>query len=108
MTTNGIVFSIDDKKYIIDNEFNDVMKALIKTTKEIGNDKQVKLIRNCLSNKFDLKCNVYKDRRVLDLMLKEFFTEEVLYEILIVPHHKSQKRYYEKTKASLSKFKIDE
>ena len=57
--SNDIVFSIGDKKCILDNEFKNTLMELIK-----------------VSN--------------IDV--------EVLYDVLIVPHHISQKKYYNKIK----------
>ena len=93
--SDDIVFSIGDKKCILDNEFKKALMELIKIS-NIDVEEQVKMAKTCLSIRYNLKSTIYTNKKILNLMLHEFFYVKVLYEVLIVPHHISQKKYYNK------------
>lgn len=92
------IIIVGDDKYVLDVEFKDVLNKLIIKTDEIGIENQIKLIRYCLGSKFNLKTNIYKEKKTIDNMLKIFFSDDVLFDVFGKPRQITQKKYYDKMK----------
>lgn len=104
---SNIIISLNEVKYVIDNEFKNTLISLIKSIHNADINKQVRLIKNCLCIKYNLNYTIYKEKKILEAMLKEFFDDKVLYEVLIAPIQCNQKKYYEKNKNKQIKYVVN-
>ena len=104
---DDIVISLNGIKYVIDNEFKNTLISLIKSIHDADINKQVRLIKTCLCIKYNLNYTIYKEKKILEVMLKEFFDDKVLYDVLVAPFQLAQKKYYEKNKSKPNKYIVN-
>lgn len=98
MDYKDITFTLDDKKYVLDVEFIKLLNKLLEEINHSSVKERIKVIKNCLSARYDLNYSIYKQKRIIDVMLNEFFSDEELDECLYTPYQKEQRKYYRKHK----------
>lgn len=90
------IITVDNDKYVLDVKFKNIIKDLIDNTKDINIETQIKMVRCCLSSKFNIKTSSYRERKLIDNMLKIFFDEKILFDIFVKPVYESQKKYHKR------------
>lgn len=103
-----LVVGDEEKRYVINKNLRMSLETLINEMDDIDFEKKVRMIKGVLSTKFNLKISVYKEDKILNNMLYEFFDEKEVKKILTAGQKIRQKRYYENKKLKNTNTNEDE